>query len=227
MTQTMLMSPEDQARIQAAVHKAEKGTSGEIVPILARQSDSYADIALWWSMGVALFALGFVAVFPNFYLGLVDAVLGRWVTQWTPRAVLELALTIATLKFAGSWILLLWRPLRLALVPKAVRMRRVRARALQAFHLGTDRRTTGRTGILLYLSLAERRAEIIADKAIHARVEDDAWGVAMADLLAEVRQGRIADGLIAAIGDIGAVLATHLPRASNDVNELPDRLIEL
>lgn len=227
MTQAGVISADDQARIQAAVHAAESGTSGEIVPILARQSDSYTDIALWWSIGVALFALGFIAVFPHFYLGLVDHVLGRWATEWTPRAVLELALTIATLKFAGTWALLLWRPLRMALVPKSVRMRRVRARALQAFHLGTDRRTTGRTGILLYLSLAERRAEIIADAAIHARVDDSQWGTAMADLLAEVRHGRIAEGLMAAIGDIGAVLAAHLPRASDDVNELPDRLIEL
>lgn len=227
MTQPTLLSDEDQARIAAAVHAAEGRTRGEIVPILARQSDDYADVALWWSIGIALFALGFVTVFPNFYLGLVDAILGRWATEWTPRAVLELALTIATLKFAGSWLLLLWRPLRITLVPKSIKMRRVRARALQAFHLGTDRRTTGRTGILLYLSLAERRAEIIADEAIHARVEDSVWGVAMTDLLAEVRHGRIADGLIAAIGDIGAVLTAHLPRARDDVNELPDRLIEL
>jgi len=227
MADVTRLSQQDQARIKAAVHAAESGTSGEIVPILARQSDSYADIALWWSIAIALLALGFIAVFPDFYLGLVDAVLGRWAIDWTPRAVLELALTIATLKFAGTWLLLLWRPLRLALVPTSIKMRRVRARAMQAFHLGTDRRTTGRTGILLYLSLAERRAEIIADAAIHGRVEDDVWGVAMADLLAEVRKGHLADGLMAAIGDIGAVLHQHLPRAADDVNELPDRLIEL
>jgi putative membrane protein len=49
----------------------------------------------------------------------------------------------------------------------------------------------------------------------------------MTDLIADVREGRIADGMIAAIRDVGDVLAAHLPRADDDVNELPDRLIEL
>ena len=49
----------------------------------------------------------------------------------------------------------------------------------------------------------------------------------MAKLIAQVRDGRLADGMIAAIGDVGAILGTHFPRAADDVNELPDRLIEL
>ena len=49
----------------------------------------------------------------------------------------------------------------------------------------------------------------------------------MAKLVAEVREGRLADGMVAAIGDVGKVLSAHFPRASDDVNELPDRLIEL
>ncbi|MFM7028332.1 MAG: TPM domain-containing protein [Chakrabartia sp.] len=221
------LSAEDQARISAAVHAAEAQTSGEIVTILAERSDDYADTALWWSAGVALLALGFLCVLPDFYLGLIDWLLGRWAIDWTPRAVLELALTAASLKFAGMWLLQLWRPLRLALVPGPVRSARVRARALACFRAAAERRTKGRTGILLYLSLDEHRAEIIADEAIHNRVAADEWGKAMADLIAPVREGRVADGLVAAIGDIGTLLSAHLPRAADDENELPDRVITL
>lgn len=227
MAKRMALTPADQARISAAVHAAESGTSGEIVTILSDESDIYADVALWWSAGVALLALAALCLMPDFYLGLVDRALGRWAVEWTPRAVLELALTVASLKFAGMWLLQMWRPLRLWLVPPSVKARRVRARAVQCFRTAAERRTAGRTGILLYVSLAERRAEIVADEAIHARVEADAWGQAMADLIAPLRAGQIAQGLIAAIGDIGAILAKHLPRAADDVNELPDRIIAL
>lgn len=221
------LSAADQAQISAAVHAAERGTSGEIVTILADRSDDYADVALWWSVAVAFLALVALCLMPDLYLGLADRVLGQWAQDWHPRAVLELALTVASLKFAGMWLLLLWRPLRLALVPSALKARRVRARAVQCFRTAAERRTAGRTGILLYLSLAERRAEIVADEAIHARVDAAEWGKAMADLIVPVRDGRVADGLVAAIRDVGAILAQHLPRASDDVNELPDRIIAL
>ena len=46
-------------------------------------------------------------------------------------------------------------------------------------------------------------------------------------MLGEIRQGRCADGMIAAVEKVGAVLAEHFPRADDDRNELSDRLIEV
>jgi putative membrane protein len=118
-------------------------------------------------------------------------------------------------------------PLRLALTPKATRRRRVRRRAVELFKVGTEARTTGKTGILIYLSMGEHMAEIIADQAIHASVAESEWGDAMVALIADVREGRVADGMVAAVGKVGVILAAHLRRADDDVNELPDRVIEL
>ena len=134
---------------------------------------------------------------------------------------------MVTVKFAGMWLILLWRPLRLWLTPAPIRHGRVHARALMAFRIGAERRTTGRTGVLIYLSLAEQRAEIIADEAISRHVPADVWGAALAAMLVELRAERMADGLVAAVEAVGRVLAEHFPRAENDVNELPDRLIEV
>ena len=103
----------------------------------------------------------------------------------------------------------------------------MRARAIELFKVGAESRTTGRTGILIYLSLAEHMAEIIADEAIYTKVAATEWGDAMIEMVAEVREGRIADGMIAAVTHVGAILSAHLPRADDDANELPDRLIEL
>ncbi len=80
---------------------------------------------------------------------------------------------------------------------------------------------------MLYLSVAERRAELIADESIHSKVAPEVWGDAMAALITAVRDGRPGDGLADAVGQIGTVLAAHFPRSADDTNELPDRLIEL
>jgi putative membrane protein len=75
--------------------------------------------------------------------------------------------------------------------------------------------------------MAERRAEIVADEAILKVTDDHVWGEAMAALLADVREGRPGDGIVAAIDRVGAVLAEQFPRSAADTNEIPDKLIEL
>ena len=103
----------------------------------------------------------------------------------------------------------------------------MRARALMLFRAGTEQRTLSKTGVLLYLSLAERRAEIVADAAIHSLAPQEQWGEAMAALIEALKDGRPGDGIAAAIERIGAVLAEHFPRTGSDPNEMPDRLIQL
>ena len=227
MATSLTMTEADRIRVAAAVTAAEARTSGEIVTILAASSDDYADVALAWSALVALAALLALALFPDFYLGLYDRLTGAWAQEWPPGKLFGVAALVATAKFAGMWLLMLWRPLRRALTPPPIAHRRVHARALAAFRIGAERRTTGRTGVLIYLSLAEHRAEIIADETIATQVPADVWGAALAAMLVEIRDARMADGLTAAIGQVGLVLAEHFPRDADDRNELPDRLIEV
>ena len=224
---TLLLTAEDHDRVSAAVAAAEARTAGEIVTIVTGRSDGYSDIALAWAAFAAFTALVVLSLFPDFYLALYDRLTGRWAADWTPAAVLAFATGFAILKFLGTWLIQLWQPLKFVLIPRRVKHARVRARAETCFKVGAERRTHGRTGILIYLSLAERRAEIVADAAIASRVSAETWGAAMAAMLAEIREGRLADGMIAATGQVGAVLAEHFPRAEDDVNELPDRLIEV
>lgn len=221
------MSDNDRDRVGAAVATAESQSAGEIVTILAQRSDGYGDVALAWSAFVGLLALTALMVAPGFYLGIYETITGGWVHEWTPRLVFGVALLVTALKFGGMWLILLWKPLRLWLTPAPIRHRRVRERAVSAFKIGAERRTHGRTGILIYLSLDEHRAEIVADEAIASKVAPEVWGDAMAAMLTELKQDRMADGLIAAVTKVGAVLAEHFPRAEDDQNELPDRLIEL
>lgn len=217
---------EERTAIAAAVHAAEAGTSGEIVTIIADDSDSYHDVGLHYAVLSALLVPLVFAGWPGLLQGVVDRLSGGWGGAET-RDLMLIAFAVMTALFLIVRYALAYRPLRLKLTPKATRRRRVRRRAIDLFKVGTEARTAGRTGILIYLSLGEHMAEIIADEAIHTRVPDSEWGEAMAALVAEVGQDRIAAGMIAAVGHVGTLLAQHLPRADDDANELPDRLIEL
>ena len=221
------LSAEDHDRVSKAVAVAEAGTSGEIVTILADRSDGYTDVALAWSILVAFTAIVALSIAPDFYLGLYDRLTGAWANDWSAREIFALAAAIGVLKFIAMMLLQLWQPLKFWLIPGAIKSMRARARAVTCFKVGAERRTHGRTGILIYLSMREHRAEIVADEAIASKVSDEVWAEAMAAMLGHIRQGRIADGMIAAVERVGAILAETLPRAENDVNELPDRLIEV
>jgi putative membrane protein len=217
----------EHAQVTAAVAAAEAHSAGEIVTVLAERSDGYSDIQMAWAFAAAVTALAFLAVFTEFYLSKVDWLLGGWNHEWHPQALLTLALILVITKFAGVWLIQLWQPLKYALIPGAVKRARVRDAAVRHFKVGAERRTHGRTGVLIYLSMREHRAEIVADEAIAALVSAEVWGEAMADMLVHIREGRIAAGLVAGVEDVGKVLAQHFPRDEADVNELPDRLIEV
>ncbi|HWW65909.1 MAG TPA: hypothetical protein VNZ43_14225 [Sphingomonadaceae bacterium] len=222
----MRITDADRARVAAAITEAEAQTDGEIVTVLADQSDAYHDVALHWALLIAFLAFAVIAAWPDFFIGWLDRLAG-WGDEHSRRELLTILLLVVAAKFLVARLILAWRPLRLALTPGATKSRRVRRRAVLLFKAGTERRTATRTGVLLYLSLAEHRAEIVTDETIHAKVEPEAWGAAMAALVDAVRDGRPGDGMVAAVGAIGTVLATALPFTGTDPNELPDRLIEL
>jgi putative membrane protein len=221
------LSEADHDKVSAAIAAAEAHSNGEIVAVATPLSDPYHDVGLHWAL-VPLFAvLAWAAIWPSALVWWYDFLLGGWDPEPTLSQLLTLLMFFAALKFTVALLILKWMPLRLALTPGATKHRRVRRRAVTVFRAAAERRTEGRTGILIYLSMGERRAEIVADEAILKVTTPETWGEAMAALLTEVKQGRPADGIVAAIERVGAVLAEHFPRSAGDTNEIPDKLIEL
>lgn len=213
--------------VSDAVAEAESITSGEIVTVLADRSDGYSDVVLVWAAALAFSAMSLFAVLPQPFLDLWDSLIGGWMHEWTTGELASMTIALGLVAFALGWLLLSWDPLRFALTPGPVKTTRVHDRAIKHFKVGAERRTHGRTGVLLYLSMREHRAEIVADQPIAERVPAEVWGEAMADMLVEIKEGRIAEGLAAGVRDVGKVLSEHFPRADDDENELPDRLIEV
>ncbi len=221
------VSAADHDVVTAAVAAAEAHTNGEIVTVVAAQSNDYDDVALVWASVIAFLAMSAIALLPEFFRAKYDWLMGGWGYELTANQWLGTVIAIGVLKWIGVWLVLLWRPLRLALTPRAIKAQRVRARAIDLFKVGTEAKTLGRTGILLFVSLKEHRADIVADEAIAAKVSPDVWGDAMAALIEHVRAGRPGEGMAEAVRQMGVVLAEHFPKGDDNVNELPDRLIEL
>jgi putative membrane protein len=222
----MKLTERDSQLVADAIRAAEARTDGEVSAIVSASSDDYHDVVLHWSLLVALLPLSIAAAFPH----LLTWGAGFLVSEWEEAPGLQLMLMILLVKTVILFLIarfIIGRPaIRMALTPAATKSRRVRRRAIMLFRAGTEQRTATSTGVLLYLSLAEHRAEIVADAAIHAKVEPERWGEAMAVLIAAVRDDRPGEGIAAAIAKIGDVLSTHFPRG-DDPNELPDRLIVL
>jgi putative membrane protein len=223
----MRLSEEDHRKVSTAIAAAEASSDGEIVAVATGLSDPYHDVALHWAVLVLFAVLAWAAICPSCLNWWLDLVLGGWRPEPTLRELLTFLLVLALLKFTAVLLILRYMPLRLLLTPSATKTRRVRRRAIAMFKTAAERRTVGRTGILIYLSMGEHRAEIVADEAITKVTTPETWGEAMAALLVEVKAGRPGDGIVAAVERIGAVLAEHFPKSTEDTNEIPDKLIEL
>jgi putative membrane protein len=216
----------DHARVSVAIAEAEAKSDGEIIAIAADQSDSYHDVGLHYAVLALFLVLAWAAIWPQQLEAWWTRLMG-WTAEPTQRELLTLLFGLALFKFLVVLFAMKWMPLRLLLTPGSTKTRRVRRRAIMLFKTGGEKRTIGRTGILIYLSMGEHRAEIIGDEAITAVTTPETWGEAMAALLTEVKAGRPADGIVAAVERIGEVLATHFPKSSTDTNEIPDKLVQL
>lgn len=202
-------SAEDKARITAAIHSAEKSTSGEFVAVVARASDHYILLPLLWSAVLAL-------LFPGACL--LGGLSMRWVHIYQLQLLIFIVLAILLLSVPG---------LHLLLVPRRVKHAHASRLAQAQFYAQGVQLTPHHSGVLFFVSLAERYVEIVADKGIHERLGEEHWRGIIDKFVGQVSRGRIVDGFVDAIGACGASMAEHYPPDPAATNELSDGLIEL
>jgi putative membrane protein len=204
-----MITDQDRARVTAAIRSAEAKTSGEVFCVIARQSSDYRLVPLAWAAAIAL-----IVPLPLIYL-----------TTW-PATVVYLLQLIA---FVAAAIGLSRQNIRFHLVPRRTRHDRAHAEAMRQFWAHGLHLTHKRTGVLVFASVAERYAEIVADAGINEKVTPPVWDGAIQALVSAIKAGHPGDGFIAAIEQCGAVLAEHFPLPPGTVNpdELPDKLVEI
>lgn len=205
-----ILSSEDLKVIETAVHSAERTTSGEIVPILVKSSGS--DQLVRWLLILSWFALVF-SVTPMFL----------------PFAYVNHQLLIECVLFlmgAGLvWILPVGGWLYRYVLPKQELSFRAEIRAELEFYRSRIQSTAGKTGILLFVSLYEHRAVVLADQGISRRLPPETWNELLAMLLEGFKRKQVGPAYAAAIKRCGEILAAHFPIESNDRNELCNSII--
>lgn len=202
------LSDDEKRRLRQRIEAAERQTRGELVTVIARESDAYLFVPLLWA--------GLIALSIPPVVVLADL--------WVDLATVSLIQLAAFLVLA---LLFRWRPVKMRLVSKAIKLQRAARAAREQFLAQGVHNTSDRCGVLIYVSVGEHYVEILADRAISAKVAQTEWDAIVAAFVASVKKGEIAAGFEQAVDACGALLAKHFPATPDERNELPDHLIEL
>jgi putative membrane protein len=202
-----LLNQQEQSQVTAAIANVERITDAELVTVLARQADDYTYIPLLWASVLALLLPGAINYFGQ-WLDIHQLILSQW------GGFIVLALLFRLPK------------IQTRLVPRSVRHWRASNLARRQFLEQNLHHTNGETGMLIFVSEAERYVEILVDRGISAKIPDSYWQTIVGQFSARVSKGETAQGFIECIEACGSELERHLP-ASGEKNELPNHLIIL
>ncbi|NTU50532.1 MAG: hypothetical protein HGA87_06635 [Desulfobulbaceae bacterium] len=200
-------SESEKDKISNLVKKAERETSGEIAVMVVDGSDRYREDEI------------LVALLLSALIALVVAVSLHHVTIWSyiPAVIL--------LWFPAHYFMCRFPRFKLMLAGKQRVEEVVRERAIRAFFEKQLYRTREETGILIFISIMERKVWILGDRGINERIDPQVWQAFARELAGNIREDHAFDGLCTVIEKLGAVLEDHFPRAADDANELPDDVI--
>ena len=200
-----LLTQSEQQQVAEAIDRIERETDAELVTVLAEQADDYHYIPLLWAGLIALVVPGAALFFT--------AAMGAWqllLVQWATFIVLALLFRLPSLTTR--------------LIPRSVRHWRACNLARRQFIELNLHHTEGGTGILIFVSEAERYVEILVDRGISSRIDNSAWEAIVASFTEQVHNGQVLEGFLGCIEACGALLKQHVP-ATQVRNQLPNRLV--
>ena len=208
-----MMSTDDHKAVSKAIRAAELHTDGEIYAVIARRSDDY--------FAPAAFAVSLASILGAFIIAL------SLHQYWVMTDVLTFMTAFAFAYLSVLVVLVFMPSLNRRLVPQSLLANRAHQNAVNQFIARNIHITKARTGVLLFVSVDERYAEVIADDAINSHVSQAEWDAIVTMLIESARKRHYADGFLQAIEATGALLAAHFPKTAGDTNELDDHVVEL
>ena len=200
-----MISEAERNRVVEAIRAAESKTAGEIFCVIMRASSGYRLVPVAWAALIAL-----LVPLPLIYF-----------TSW-PAGLIYMTQLIV---FLAAMAILSLPAVRYRVVPRQAMHSRAHAEARRQFLAQGMHLTKERTGVLIFASVAEHYAEIVADAGINEKVTQKVWEDAVAAMVTAIGDGRPGDGFIAAVERCGAVLAQHFPPGTINRDELPNKLV--
>jgi putative membrane protein len=212
----MRWNDECRSRIREAVARAENAGRGEIAVAVARSSADYA--VYEWPLAV------FTGMLWSMILLVFQNPLSTWIeSRWwiDPARPFALVLIFSSfLVMAVAYALTNLAIVDRMIVPRKVMSARVHERALRQFMESGVASTRERTGILIFVSLLDRRVVLLADRGINEKLPEGSWHSIVKRLTEAIRHKQVLSGLCAAIDECGALLAEHFPAGEDNPDEL-------
>ncbi len=199
-----LFGENERNQISDAIAEVERRTNAELVAVLAARSDDYRHHSIAWAAVVALL-MSAPLVFVH------------------PSAFVVLAIQLAL--FCALVLLFRLPAIARRLIPRHLGHWHASSMARRQFLEQGLHHTKGETGVLIFVSEAERYVEILADRGVSAHVDDSRWQEIVDRFVASVQRKHVATGFVEAIGECGDILADAVPKTADNPNELPNRLI--
>ncbi len=226
-----MLKPDEREQIERAVRQAEEATRAEFVCVISEEASDYSEVPLLWASALALMAPVLPVTFLAFMVQVREAFMG-WIVgpaidPTAPANAIAVYATLQCFAFVLMIIVMSIPAVRRALTPRSLKRRFVRERAFEQFIGKGLASTVERTGLLLFVSMKDKCAEVIADVGIASRVPPETWSRVVKILVARARRGRAAEGLVAAIELCGLELARQFPSTDNNPNEIPDTVTEI
>ena len=210
----IFLSNGERARVETAVKEAEKLTAGEIVVMIISASYQYP---LAIVIGAAAFALPLALIFTP--------TAGAWL--WIGGQNMWLFLGFLTVFFILFHEIIKRIPwLKRFFISRKEIDDEVEEAAITNFFDQGLYRTRDQTGVLVLISVFERRAWILADRGINAKVPAGQWDEIVKMIVDGIKQKRAAQAICAAVEKIGALLAAHFPIKPDDTDELKSLIIK-
>ena len=203
--------------IRRSVETAEAGTSGEIATMIVDHSDRYREAEVLGGILVAGLAALMISVATHYVTILSHLPLDMSVWSFVPLVFL--------LYFPARSLFVRSPHLKLPFISQARLMHAVRERAVRAFYEKRLYKTRDENGILIFISLLERKVWILGDRGIDSKVSHGSWQTLARDVSGGIAAGRACEALCSVIGKCGELLAEHFPKRPDDTNELPDEMI--
>ncbi|MGZ3774989.1 MAG: TPM domain-containing protein [Pseudobdellovibrionaceae bacterium] len=204
------LSTEERKRIEATIARVEESTSGEIVPVIVRRSSMVGHVPMTLTLLITLLIVIAEVPFSDWL----------WVMpwMWLWPVLLVVIYYISHVLAKMPWV-------QRHLIPERDEVSQVHQRAQLEFYTNRIHRTQGGTGVLIFVSVMEKKAVILGDEGIAKHLPDHIWDDVLAELGGNLRNGRWGEGFIKAIESVGEHLKTHFPINSHPQNELKNHLI--
>ena len=217
------LTSENLSSIKTAVAEAEKTTTGEIALAAVPQSDSYSFVEFFAAMCLAFLSFFVMLLFADKIWGFLEKAL------WYPSPRhLAAYIGLIVLSITVLFFLLINIPIfDRIIIPNRIKEKRVYARAIRHFVECGIYNTAERTGILIFVSVLERKVFVIADSGIAEKVGQDEWKEICKIITDGLKSGKAAQAFCKAAAQCGAILSHYFPNRDENPNEYPNGLVIL